>query len=297
MSETNVTNQRVIPPSELIINPDGSIYHIKLKEEHIADNVIVVGDQGRVELISSFFDSIEAKIQSREFVTHVGSYKGKRITVMSTGIGTDNIDIAINELDAAVNIDLNSRQVKEKKRVLNILRIGTSGALQEDIPVDSFLLSTHGLGLDGLMHHYNFTHNSEEQNIIDAFDTQVKWSSSLPSPYVVEGSKTLFDRLKTAEMKYGITATASGFYGPQGRQLRLVPTNAGLNEELTGFSIENHRVTNFEMETSALFGFGRLLGHNCATVCAIIANRIRKEYSKDYKKTVKALVEVVLDQL
>lgn len=297
MSETNVMNQRIIPPSELIINPDNSIYHIKLREEHVADNVIVVGDQGRVELISSFFNKIEAKIQSREFVTHVGEYKGKKITVMSTGIGTDNIDIAINELDAAVNIDLEKRQVKETIRKLNIIRIGTSGALQEDIPVDGYLLSEYGLGLDGLMHHYEFEHSEAEKNIIEAFNQQITWNNNLPAPYIVQASESLFNKLKTNEMHTGITATASGFYGPQGRELRLQPINSQLNEELTAFSLGNNRITNFEMETSALFGFGKLLGHDCVTVCAIIANRIRKEYSKDYKKTVKELVEVVLDRL
>ncbi|MBL4652794.1 MAG: nucleoside phosphorylase [Flavobacteriales bacterium] len=287
----------MIPPSELIINPDNSIYHIKLREEHVADNVIVVGDQGRVELISSFFDKIEVKIQSREFVTHVGEYKGKKITVMSTGIGTDNIDIAISELDAAVNIDLEKRQVKETKRKLNIIRIGTSGALQEDIPVDGYLLSEYGLGLDGLMHHYEFEHSDHEKKLLVAFNQQVTWNSNLPAPYIVEASESLFNRLKTDEMHTGITATASGFYGPQGRELRLKPINSWLNEELTAFSFNKNRITNFEMETSALFGLGKLLGHDCVTVCAIIANRIRKEYSKDYKKTIKELVEIVLDRL
>jgi len=297
MSEANVINQRIIPPSELIINQDSSIYHIKLREEHIADNVIIVGDQDRVKLISSFFDTIETKIQSREFVTHVGEYKGKRITVMSTGIGTDNIDIAINELDAAVNINLSTRQIKETKRKLNIIRIGTSGTLQEDIPVDSYLLSEYGLGLDGLLYHYGFQHSKEEQEIINAYSDQVTQNGNLPSPYIVKASESLFNKLRTSEMYTGITATASGFYGPQGRALRLKPINSILNEELAAFSLNGHRITNFEMETSALFGFGKLLDHNCITVCAIIANRMRKEYSKDYKKTVKELVEVVIDKL
>lgn len=289
-------NSRIIPDSELIVNQDKSIYHIHLREEHVADNVIVVGDQGRVERVSMHFDKIEAKIENREFVTHVGTYNGKKITVMSTGIGTDNIDIAINELDAAVNIDLETKKVKPNLRKLNIVRIGTSGALQGDIPVDSFVLSEYGLGFDGLLHYYDFDYSKKEKELNKAFKKYSDWAKKPARPYFVEGSQELISKLEKGTIK-GITATASGFYGPQGRILRLPLKRNDLNEVLTNFYFDNHRITNFEMETSALYGLGKMLGHNCATVCAIIANRIAQKYSADYKKTVDKLIVNVLEKL
>lgn len=285
-----------IAPSELIINPDGSVYHLKLKPEHIATNVIVVGDPGRVEMISSKFDKIEYKIQNREFITHTGIYKGKRITVLATGIGTDNIDIVLNELDAAVNIDLEKRTIKEKHTQLNIIRIGTSGALQEDITVDSFVASTHGLGLDGLLPFYKDLSKINEEELTFEFISQTKWNNEFNRPYIIKGSEDLLNKIAFDFYK-GITATANGFYGPQGRKLRLELQRNDLNELLNRFSYKNLRITNFEMETSALYGLGKLLGHNTCTVCAIVANRMAQQYSKDYKTAIDKLITIVLERL
>ncbi|MFN5712560.1 MAG: nucleoside phosphorylase [Bacteroidota bacterium] len=284
-----------IPDSELIINPDGSIFHLHLQPHQISDTILLVGDPSRVDMISKHFDSIEHKVQNREFATHTGYFNNKRISVISTGIGTDNIDIVINELDALVNIDLNERVVKEEQSRLNLIRIGTSGALQEDIDVDSFVLSEYGLGMDGLLHFYNH-HFPTEQPILNAFLEQTGWSLPLNTPYLVQGSSELFDLLKDG-MHTGITATACGFYGPQGRRLRMDMAIPSINEKLTAFRFHQHRITNFEMETSALFGLSKLLGHHAITACAIIANRIKKQYSKDYKVTVDKLVKIILERL
>ncbi|MEQ1732085.1 MAG: nucleoside phosphorylase [Bacteroidia bacterium] len=284
-----------IGDSELILNPDGSVYHLHLKPENVAENVIVVGDQGRVEMISKYFDKIEFKAQSREFVTHTGTFNGKRVTALSTGIGTDNIDIVMNELDAAVNIDLVNRVPKTTHTALNVVRIGTSGALQGDIPVDSFVLSTHGLGMDGLLNFYDVD-SINDAALEQAFIAHTNWNKRFNHPYFVEGSQELINKLAPGK-HLGITATACGFYGPQGRVLRLPLQMNDLNEKLTSFNYNGHRITNFEMETSALFGLGKLLGHNTATVCTIVANRIRKEFSKDYKTSVDALIQNVLQTL
>lgn len=285
-----------IPSSELVLNPDGSIYHLKLHPEQLADDVIVVGDQGRVETISSHFETIEHKVQNREFVTHTGTYKGKRITALSTGIGTDNIDIVVNELDALVNIDLKTRMLKPSHKALNIIRIGTSGTLMQHIPVDSVVISTHGLGFDGLMHFYRFQENHSEALILREIERELNLPDSLNKPYLVEADRGLFEKLKEGYFE-GITATASGFYGPQGRTLRLNPAVPDLNERMMRFSYDEHRITNFEMETSALYGLSRLLGHNACTLCAIIANRATLEYSKNYKPVIETLVKSVLDRL
>lgn len=284
-----------IGESELIINPDGSIFHLKLKPENIGETVILVGDQGRVENVSKYFDRIECKVQNREFVTHTGYINNKKISAVSTGIGTDNIDIVVNELDALVNIDLKTRTIKEKKTALNLIRIGTSGSLQPDIPVDSFILSEYGLGFDGLLNFYQ-AESIFEKELQKEFLSQTGWKEPLNHPYIVKGSAELMNTLKEG-MFTGMTATACGFYGPQGRQLRLTPAVPDLNEKLTDFKYKDLRITNFEMETSALFGLSRLLGHNPCTVCAIIANRIKKEYSKDYKVTVDKLIQVVLERI
>ncbi|HTL81865.1 MAG TPA: nucleoside phosphorylase [Bacteroidia bacterium] len=285
-----------IAESELILNTDGSVYHLHLRPEMIADNIIVVGDQDRVETVSAHFDSIEFKVKNREFITHTGIFRGKKMTVLSTGIGTDNIDIVLNELDALVNIDLNSRTVKAEKMSLNIVRIGTSGALQADIPVDSYVVSSHGMGLDGLLNYYAGLDLCDEPGIADAFMRHAGWLKGMPYPYVVKGSQKLIDLLGKDQIK-GITATAPGFYGPQGRQLRLAPALPDLNEKLGSFEHNGFRVTNFEMETSALYGLGKLLGHNCCTICAIIANRVARQYSKDYKQTVNMLIRYVLERM
>lgn len=287
---------RILPASELVLNADGSVYHLHLINEHVADTVIIVGDQGRVEQISKHFDNIEYKLQNREFVTHTGIYRGTRITVISTGIGPDNIDIAINEIDAAVNIDLDTRTLKEEKRQLNIIRIGTSGALQEDVPVDSFVVSEFGLGLEGLIYYYDYKFDSEEVELNDKINEHLNWNPNLSKPYFVKGSFSLIGKIGHDMIK-GVTATASGFYGPQGRKLRLKLDNITINELLTSFKFKDHRITNFEMETSALYGLGSLLGHNCCTVCAIIANRITNNYSENHIKVVDDLIITVLDRI
>jgi uridine phosphorylase len=289
-------NNNSIPESELVLNKDGSVYHLHLKDEHIADNVIVVGDQGRVEVISKYFDKIECRISNREFVTHTGTFKGKRITALSTGIGTDNIDIVVNELDAAVNIDPVERMIKSNKRKLNIVRIGTSGALQPDIPVGSNVVSEFGLGLDGLVFYYNYNFNSTERELMERVNHHLEWSEDLSTPYITEGSKKLLSTVGEGMIK-GITATASGFYGPQGRRLSLVPKDANMNSRMTSFAFKDHRITNWEMETSALYGLGNMLGHNCVTCCLIIANRIRKEFSDGHGEHIKKLIETVLERM
>ena len=285
-----------IPDSELIINPDGSVYHLHLKPEHVADNVIVVGDPGRVERISSHFDTIEYQISNREFVTHTGNYKGTRFTVIATGIGTDNIDIVLNELDAAVNIDLETKIVKDELRSLNIVRIGTSGALQADIEIDSFLLSEKAMGFDGLLHFYSDKLDVNEKEISDAFCTHANWNDSLAKPYVVSASQSLMNKLKENTTQ-GITATASGFYAPQGRVLRLQPEMPNYPDVLSSFSFNSLKVTNFEMETSALYGLSKALGHHACTLCAIIANRKTKQFSKNHDLPIDRLILHVLNNL
>ncbi|MFO7977840.1 MAG: nucleoside phosphorylase [Bacteroidales bacterium] len=287
---------RTFEESELILNPDGSVYHIKLRPEHVAENVIVVGDQHRVEAISKYFDHVEFKVQHREFLTHTGTFNNKRITVLSTGIGTDNIDIVINELDAAVNIDLEKREAKPEHTSLNIIRLGTSGALQPDIPVDTFVASAYGLGMDGLLNFYQYPEEILETELIEAFIEQTGWSSRLPYPYIVRSSKVLMDKI-AHDLTQGITATASGFYGPQGRVLRIPLAFPEFNQRIEQFKCNGQRITNFEMETSALYSLGNLLGHNTLTVCNIIANRVTRQFSKDYQKSLEKMIQLVLHRL
>lgn len=282
--------------TELIVNADGSIYHLKLRPEHIADTVFVVGDQGRVPMISKYFDSIEFKIQSREFLTHTGTYRNKRLTVISTGIGTDNIDIVLNELDAAVNIDMQNRMLKEKHTSLNIIRLGTTGALQPEIPVDSMVASAYGLGFDGLMHFYDFDPQLAETNMAEAFSKHVNWNKRLPDPYIFAAADKLLVKM-AAELSKGITCTANGFYGPQGRELRIPVAFPGMNSLIEEFVYNDYKITNLEMETSALYGLGKLLGHDTLTICNVIANRVRKEYSKDVKKSVDNMIRYALDMV
>lgn len=284
------------PETELILTPEGRVYHINLLGEDIADDVIVVGDQGRVAQISSYFSKVDFKTEHREFITHTGWYNGKRITVLSTGIGTDNIDIVLNELDAAVNIDPKTRTLNSKLRSLNIIRLGTSGALQKDIPVNGLVVSTHGLGFDGLLNYYGNFKSINEDAISEAFMKHSDWDSNLPYPYCVKASDKLLSKFNEGFYR-GITATAPGFYGPQGRQIRLKAAKPNLNEILTDFNFDNKKISNFEMETSALYGLGKLLGHECLTVCVIIANRVRKEFTSDYKKSVDVLIESCLNKL
>ena len=285
-----------IEESELVLNEDGSVYHINLRPEHLADTIILVGDQGRVAKVSKHFDVIEHQRQNREFVTHTGRIGSKRLSVISTGIGCDNIDIVINELDALVNIDLENRVIKTEKKSLNLIRLGTSGSLQKDIPVDSFILSSHGVGFDGLMNYYRSGRKVEDSMLTEEFIKHTNWNSDLPRPNIIPGSRELINLIKEGTHQ-GITATAGGFYGPQGRILRLTPNVDQLNELLTSFKHEGLRITNFEMETSALYGLSAALGHKAATVCAIIANRLAKRYSENHNVTVEKLIEHLLTRL
>jgi uridine phosphorylase len=285
-----------IPDSELILNPDGSIFHLHLHPEQLADTVLLVGDPGRVKSVSRHFSKIEHEVSNREFVTHTGICNGKRISVLSTGIGTDNIDIVVNELDALVNIDLINRTPVLKPKSLKLVRLGTSGSLQQDIDTDTFLVSSHGLGMDGLLNFYGNLDKINDHELSQAFIGQTGWPATLPFPYMVPASAELF-RLFAKGHKSGITATAPGFYGPQGRVLRIPLAVPGMNEAFTHFEHKGLRITNFEMETSALYGLSLHLGHEACTVCSIIANRLAGKYSKDYKATVEKMIEMVLERL
>lgn len=285
-----------ITESELILNKDGSVYHLNLLPEDISDIIINVGDPDRVSMVSDYFDSIEVKKQKREFVTHTGIYKGRRISVLSTGIGTDNIDIVYNELDALVNIDLQSREIKSQLTPLKLVRIGTSGSLQADIPVDSFVCSSFGLGLDGLLNFYELQNVGLEKEIIDAFRTHLPNKGIFPESYLAKSSDMMFNLLSPG-MYTGITASCSGFYAPQVRQLRLKPSRHDLIEKLTSFDYQGHKVTNFEMETGAMFGLAKLMGHHCCAVNVIVANRITQEFSKKYEETMHNMIQTTLDRL
>ena len=286
----------MIQSSELILNPDGSVYHLNLKPEHIAHDIIFVGDQNRVEKITKNFDSIEFSQQKREFKTQTGMYKGKRITVMSTGIGPDNIDIVMNELDALVNIDLETRQLKETLTSLNIIRIGTSGSLQEDIPCDSFVMSKFGLGLDNMLRSYLIDEVSNIE-MEDSFVKHTNWDLRKGKPYVISCSEKLEKIIESDKMHKGITATAGGFYGPQGRVLRLNIQDEELNSKMDNFEFEENRITNLEMETGAIYGLGKLMGHECLSLNAIIANRASGTFSEDPYKAVDELIAYTLDKL
>jgi len=286
----------IIKETELILNSNKSVYHLQLLPENIADNVIIVGDQDRVKEISKHFDKIEFSVKNREFITHTGRYNNKRITVISSGIGTDNIDILINELDAAINIDLTTRLIKKEKRKLNIVRIGTSGALQKDIEVDSFVISEFAIGFDGLLNYYLKGKDVNENNLSEIFIKQTNWDKRLPYPYAIKGSEELINKIGF-DLRKGITATAPGFYGPQGRKLRLSPWVEDFNQQLTDFDYNGHKITNFEMETSALYGLSALLGHNACTVCSIVANRVSKKFSSDYHAAVERLILLILERL
>lgn len=286
----------VLPASELVLNPDGSVYHLALRPEHLGDLVLVVGDQGRVDRISRHFDKVEHRVQNREFVSHSGEYRGVHVTALSTGIGTDNIDIVLNELDALANIDLGTRQPRARTRSLRIVRLGTCGALQEDIPVDTRIVSAYGVGMDNVLHYYAYENTDAETRLLTAFVEGTEWPDNLPLPYVAAGDAELVSMLGQGN-HVGITLTAGGFYGPQGRQLRLLPSVDGLNERFTGFAHEGLRCSNYEMETSALYGLGGMLGHRVATVCTVVANRLRKEYSKDHHAAIDRMIGEALDRL
>jgi len=285
-----------IASSELIINNRGAVYHLNLRPEELAGTVIVVGDPDRVKKVSARFDRVEHRLQHREFITHTGYIGNKRFSVLSTGIGPDNIDIALNELDALANIDFETRLVKEQFKKLQIIRFGTSGSLQADIPVDGFVASTHGLGLDNLLNFYEYPKSMAETALAEAFIEQVNLNTAITYPYAFAGSQHLLDHFTDGFHK-GITVTCPGFYGPQGRILRLGLSSPGLINRLSHFSFEGHRITNFEMETSAIYGLGKLMGHECMSVNAIIANRVMKEFSSDSDAAVERLIEKALEVL
>jgi uridine phosphorylase len=285
-----------IEQSELILNPDGSVYHLNLKPENIANDIIFVGDQDRVDKITERFDSIEFTTQKREFKTATGLYKGKRLSIISTGIGPDNIDIVLNELDALVNIDLKTRQPKTNLTALNIVRIGTSGSLQADIPVDSFLMSSYALDLNGMLHSYQVEGISNPE-IEDSFVKHTSWSLKKSHPILIENNSELAQKLMSEKIFKGITATAGGFYGPQGRVLRLPLQDANMNAKIDSFNFGGNRITNLEMETSAIYGLSKLLGHHAVSMNAIIANRANGSFSKDYKQVVEDLIEYSLNKL
>ena len=281
--------------SELIINKDGSVFHLHVKPEQLADKIILVGDPGRVALVASFFETQEFSVSSREFNTITGTYKGKRLTVVSTGIGTDNIDIVVNELDALANIDLTTRTLKAQFRQLSFVRIGTSGGMQADIPLGSFLISEKSIGFDGVLNFYANRNRVTDNAFEAAFTRYMNWNAQLTAPYVVDADQELVAKLSSHDsIRRGITISAPGFYGPQGRVIRLELADANINDKISAFDYHGKCITNYEMECSAIYGLSKLLGHKAATVCAIIANRKAGKYSKDYKPVVKSLVSHVL---
>jgi uridine phosphorylase len=282
--------------TDLIINPDGSIYHLHLKPGQVAPYVIIVGDPERVGLISSHFDSIEFTVQNRELLTHCGYLGDKRVMVLSTGMGTDNIDIIVHELDALVNIDISTRTRNREHTRLTILRIGTSGAIQPDVPLNTFVMSEYAIGTDGLLYYYRDAANVLEYELAEAFQKHTHWPKRLPRPYASRGSEWLLSRLDAGFLK-GMTLTAPGFYGPQGRSVRLSLAYPELNDRIASFSFRGRTITNYEMETSALYGLCTMLGHEALTVCAAIANRATNQYDPGYKSKVSQLVELLMDRL
>jgi uridine phosphorylase len=283
-----------IAESELIINDRGAIYHLDVRPEELAGTIITVGDPGRVAAVSRHFDSIEYQRQHREFVTHTGFIGKKRLSVVSTGIGTDNIDIVLNELDALVNIDFASRTIRQELTPLSLIRVGTSGSLQPDIPVDSFVVSTHGLGIDNLLHFYRHDENEEEKQLLQSFITQTQLHNRVAQPYISGAGASLIKHF-VQDFHQGITVTCPGFYGPQGRVLRLGLSNPSLVDRLTHFSFGRHRITNFEMETAGIYGLGKMLGHHCLSISAIVANRVGKTFSSDSGALMERLITKTLD--
>ncbi|MEI6312513.1 MAG: nucleoside phosphorylase [Bacteroidota bacterium] len=285
-----------IPESELILNPDGSIYHLNIRPDMIADTIITVGDPERVSEVSKYFDSIECKVAKREFVTHTGYLNNKRLSVLSTGIGTDNIDIVLNELDACANIDFKTRIPNPIHKSLKIIRVGTSGSLQNHIALDDIIVSSHGIGLDNLANFYLLENDIEETFIIEKFKKEVLNSPFTSSPYIAKASKTLINTIGKG-YKQGITLTCPGFYGPQGRKLRLTPRFQQLNSNATKFIFEQHQITNFEMETAGIYAMGELLGHECLSVSVIMAHRIQNTFSKTPTQSIQKMIEEILEKV
>ncbi len=287
----------MIQPSELIINPDGSIFHLHLKPEQIADTILLVGDPGRVELISSYFDKIECNVQNREFKTVTGWYKNRHLSVVATGIGTDNIDIVVNELDALVNIDLETREIKKDKTSLNLIRIGTSGSLQANIPVNSFVISEKSIGFDGLLNFYEGRNVVCDLEFEQSLMQHTQWDKLLAKPYVANCSEQLLQEISSNKTLVGVNISAPGFYGPQGRVLRIPLADSKLNSKIESFEFIGKKITNYEMESSAIYGLSKLLGHEALTICLIIANRVSGNASKDYHPHMNELIEYVLSKL
>ena len=287
---------RIIPESELIINSDGSAFHLHIRPEQLSDRIVMMGDPDRVTMTASFFDSIECDVRSREFHTVTGIYKGKRITALSHGIGTDNIDIVLTELDALANIDFNTRLVREELKQLTMVRVGTSGGMQPHCPVGSYVVSEKSIGFDGLIHYYGGSESIREKDFEEAFQREVGWSPYHCSPYVVSADEELVDRIGF-DMIRGVTISAIGFYGPQGRHVRLPLADPNLNAKIESFRFGEHSITNYEMESSAIAGLGKLMGHKAMTVCAIIANRVALKSNADYKGSIEDLLQIVLDRI
>lgn len=289
--------KKVFPPSELIINEDGSIFHLHLRPEHLADKIILVGDPGRVQTIAAHFDRLECDIQSREFHTITGWYQGKRISAVSTGIGCDNIDIVMNELDALANIDFQTRTERDEHRTLSIVRIGTCGGLQPFTPTGTFVVSVKSIGFDGLLNYYDGRNDVCDLELEEAFKQHMNWSPLKGSPYVAQADKSLTDQIAQDDMTRGITIACGGFYGPQGRQIRLRIQDPDQNEKVEAFEYDGLHICNFEMESSAVAGLASLLGHRATTCCMVIANRYTTEMNTEYKNSIDSLIQLVLDRI
>lgn len=288
---------RYFAESELIINPDGSVFHLHVKPEQLADKVILVGDPGRVATVAAHFDNKEFEVESREFRTITGTYKGKKITVLSTGIGCDNIDIVVNELDALANIDFNTREEKKEFRSLELVRIGTCGGLQPNTPVGTFICSQKSIGFDGLLNFYAGRNEACDLAFEEAFKKHMNWSPLLCAPYVIDANAELIARINQGDMVNGVTIAAGGFFGPQGRELRVPLADPKQNEKIESFEYNGYKITNFEMESSALAGLAKLMGHKAMTVCMVIANRLIKEANPNYKNSIDTLIKTVLDRI
>ena len=290
-------NKKTFAPSELIINEDGSIFHLHLTPQQIADKIMLVGDPGRVSLVASYFDEKEFEVESREFKTITGTYKGKRLTVLSTGIGCDNIDIVMNELDALANIDFETRTEKDEHRTLTLVRIGTCGGLQPNTPTGTYIASVKSIGFDGLLNFYAGRNEVCNLPLEEAFKAHMNWSPLLAAPYVIDANAELIDRIAANDMVRGITIACGGFFGPQGRELRIPLADPKQNEKVESFVYQGLHITNFEMESSALAGLSALLGHKAMTCCMVIANRLAKEVNANYKNSINGLIELVLDRI
>lgn len=289
--------KKYFPESELIINPDGSAFHLHLKPEQLADKVILVGDPGRVETVAKHFENRECEVENREFKSVTGTYNGKRITVQSTGIGCDNIDIVVNELDALANIDFNTREEKPEHRQLTIVRVGTCGGLQPNTPVGTFIASVKSIGFDGLLNFYAGRNDVCDLEFEKAFTEHMNWSPQLGTPYVIDADAELIERIAQKDMVRGVTIACGGFYGPQGRELRIPLADPKQNDKVEAFERDGLRITNFEMESSAVAGLSRLLGHKALTCCMVIANRLAKKANTSYKNSIDDLIKLVLDRI